>query len=198
MKRARGRPKQFDEETAIHAAGALFWSKGFSATSLDDLAEAMNMNRPSIYRAFGGKETLYRKALLQFRQGMEAAFAATMLSEADVRKALTKFYAQALAIYTSGPEPKGCMVMSTAVTAATGHPEIQTDLLGVIRDLDKKIAQRFQQAREDGQLAPEFDASGRAALAQSLLHSLSLRARAGESSRQLKRLIKTGVDTIVS
>ena len=198
MKRSRGRPRQYDEDVALQAAGEVFWAKGFSATSLDDLAVAMDMNRPSIYRAFGDKEAVYRKALMQFCQGMEAAFERTMLTEDDIRKALTSFYRDALAVYTSGEQPKGCLVMSTAVAAATCHPEIQADLLNVIRDLDQKIAKRLEQARDAGQLTASFDTKGRAAVAQSLLHSLSLRARAGETPARLRRMIESGVETVVS
>ncbi len=195
--RARGRPRQYDEELALGAAGQVFWTKGFSATSLDDLSAAMDMNRPSIYRAFGDKEAIYRKALTQFCRGMEAAFAATMLAEDDVRKALTRFYRAAVATYTAGDQPRGCMVMSTAVAAATSHPEVQADLLAIIRDLDKKMAARLQRAIADGQLPSSFDARGRAAIAQSLLHSLSLRARAGETQSRLRRLIRDGVEMVL-
>ena len=198
MKRKRGRPRQYDEDVALQAAGEVFWTKGFSATSLDDLTVAMGMNRPSIYRAFGDKEAVYRKALMQFCQGMEAAFERTMLAEDDIRKALASFYRDALAVYTSGEQPKGCLVMGTAVAAAVCHPEIQADLLNVIRDLDQKIAKRLEQARDAGQLEASFDATGRAAVAQSLLHSLSLRARAGETPKRLRRMIEAGVETVVS
>ena len=44
----RGRPKLYDSEAALKAAGAVFWAKGYSGTSLDDLSNAMGMNRPSI------------------------------------------------------------------------------------------------------------------------------------------------------
>ena len=198
MKRARGRPRQYEEDVALQAAGEVFWTKGFSATSLDDLAVAMGMNRPSIYRAFGDKEAVYRKALVQFCQGMEAAFERTMLAEDDIRKALRSFYRDALTVYTSGEQPKGCLVMSTAVTAAACHPEIQGDLLNVIRDLDQKFAKRLEQARDAGQLEANFDAVGRGLVAQSLLHSLSLRARAGETPTRLNRMIKAGVETVVA
>ena len=198
MKRTRGRPRQYDEDAALQAAGEVFWTKGFSATSLDDLAAAMGMNRPSIYRAFGDKEAVYRKALMQFCQGMEAAFERTMLEENEIRKALASFYREALTVYTSGEQPRGCLVMSTAVAAAACHPEIQADLLNIIRDLDQKIAKRLEQAREAGQLEASFDATGRAAVAQSLLHSLSLRARAGETPSRLRRMIKDGVEMVVS
>ena len=98
MKRPRGRPRQYDEEHALQAAGQIFWTKGFNATSLDDLSSAMDMNRPSIYRAFGDKEAVYRKALMQFCQSMEAAFEQTMLGENDIRKALAAFYLECKAI----------------------------------------------------------------------------------------------------
>jgi AcrR family transcriptional regulator len=196
--RGRGRPREYDEDLALQEAVQVFWTKGFDATSLDDLSAAMGMNRPSIYRAFGDKEAIYRKALMQFCQGMEAAFARTMLAEDDIRTALTRFYREALETYTDGERAKGCMVMSTAVSAATCHPEIQAELLAIIRGLDKKMAARFQQAVDDGQLPSSSDADGRAALAQSLLHSLSLRARAGESPRKLARLIDTGVAMLTS
>lgn len=198
MKRTRGRPRKFDQSSALQAASDVFWTKGFNATSLDDLSAAMDMKRPSIYNAFGDKEAIYRKALAHFIQGMEAAFAQTMLAEDDIRKALTSFYSGALGIYTSGEQPKGCMVMSTAVAAATCHPEIQADLLNIISELDNKMAMRLEQARDAGQLDSSYDVAGRAAIAQSLLHSLSLRARAGEAQIQLRRIIKSGVEMIVS
>jgi AcrR family transcriptional regulator len=66
MSTQRGRPKKYDPQTALQAAGGVFWAQGFSGTSLDDLSAAMGMNRPSIYRAFGDKEAVYRLALAQW------------------------------------------------------------------------------------------------------------------------------------
>ena len=63
---ARGRPRKFDEDQALNGAMVLFWQKGLSSTSLDELAEAMNMNRPSIYNAFGNKDAIYRTTLARF------------------------------------------------------------------------------------------------------------------------------------
>ena len=66
-----GRPRLFDEDEALTGAMLQFWEKGLSATSLDDLAEAMNMNRPSIYNAFGKKDDIYRKTLARFRTQLD-------------------------------------------------------------------------------------------------------------------------------
>ena len=198
MKRSRGRPRQYDEDLALEAAGQVFWTKGFRATSLDDLSAAMGMNRPSIYRAFGNKEAIYRRALGRFVQGMDAMFGRTMLAQDDIHEGLTRFYREALATYTAGDLPRGCLVMSTAVAAATCHPEIQSDLLAVIRVLDEKMTERMQQAIDDGQVPSSIDARSRAAIAQGILHTLSLRARAGETQRQLRRIIEAGVRIVLS
>ena len=198
MSRARGRPRKFDEDKVIHAAGQVFWQQGFDGTSLDDLAAAMEMNRPSIYRAFGDKETLYRRALEEFGVNMERAVEAAFSSGNNVAKALETFFLEALGIYTSGDQPKGCLVMSTAVSAAVSHPDVKSDLLKVIKRIDKALEERFLIAVDQGQLPAQFDASGRAAIAQSVLHSISIRARAGDKRVTLNRLIKSGVELVIS
>ncbi|MFT4571283.1 MAG: AcrR family transcriptional regulator [Hyphomicrobiaceae bacterium] len=96
------------------------------------------MNRPSIYRAFGDKEAIYRKALAQFCERMDEAVEQTLFAEKDVRKGLTNFYLAALDVYTAGEQQLGCMVMSTAASAATSHPEIQADLMQDIQQIDRK------------------------------------------------------------
>jgi len=196
MKRSRGRPRKYDEEQVLNAAEQVFWLKGYSDTSLDDLSEAMDMNRPSIYRAFGDKEALYRRVLNNFSQKMESGYALTMLDDSDIRLKLTRFYCAALEVYLSGEKPKGCMVMSTAIAAATCHPAIQADLLNTIDGLDNKFTQQFEQAITAGEIPDSIDAGARASIAQSLLHSLSLRARAGEPQEQLIQFIDNGVAVI--
>src|ERR1700712_2309272 len=60
---ARGRPREFCVDEALASALRVFWSKGYEGASLTDLTEAMGITRPSLYSAFGNKESLFRKAL---------------------------------------------------------------------------------------------------------------------------------------
>jgi len=197
MSKQRGRPKLYDSNSALDAAGAVFWSKGFNGTSLDDLATAMSMNRPSIYRAFGDKETIYRQTLARFSDHMEAAFRRTLLGEPELRTGLRKFYREAVDTYTGNDGALGCLVMCTAPAAATSHPQVQSDLLSIIQQIDAKVLRRVEQAQAEGQINTSQDPKQLAKLVQGVLHSLAIRARAGESKASLRKFADSVVAIII-
>ena len=198
MKSQRGRPKLYDTEVALKAAGAVFWEKGFSGTSLDDLSDAMGMNRPSIYRAFGDKEEIYRQSLNQFGKVMDEAFTQTLMHEKEIRKGLRKFYRKALEVYSSDETALGCMVWSTAPAATLIHPEVQADLLDAINHVDARLMQKIELAIEQGQVNKNVDAKSLSKLLQALLHSISIRVRAGQSLAGLRRLIDASIEMLLS
>ncbi len=58
-----GRPKEFDEETALEQAMEVFWANGYEATSVQTLLDAMGINRGSMYDTFGDKHALFSQAI---------------------------------------------------------------------------------------------------------------------------------------
>ena len=87
--RRRGRPREFDPEEVLARALDVFLERGYSASSLDDLAGAMGMNRPSLYNAFGNKESLYRHVFARFTAMMNAEVDAVFAAHEDLRGALS-------------------------------------------------------------------------------------------------------------
>ena len=197
MKTPRGRPKKYDAQTALQAAGDVFWAQGLGDTSLDELSAAMGMNRPSIYRAFGNKEAIYRQAMAQFRSHMQQGFEQKLVSEDDLRIGLRKFYRAALDVYFASETPRGCMVMCTAPSAALIYPDVQADLFTIIEQLDQQLMKRVELAMKQGQLPAATDAKLLSKLIQSILHSIAIRVRAGESKASLRRLSDAAVLTLL-
>lgn len=193
----RGRPKQYDADVALKAAGDVFWNKGFSGTSLDDLSTAMGMNRPSIYRAFGDKETIYRLTLAEFGRRMNEAFEQTIGPDGDFQHGLARFYRAALDVYCGDDVELGCMVMCTAPAAAMAHPEVRAELSEVIATLDGRLLARVESAIDQGQLPKSADARVLSKLLQAVLHSLAIRARAGESKVSLQRFVDGAIVLIL-
>src|SRR5262245_6142912 len=57
------RPREFDEGEVLDAIVSTFWSRGFEATSIQDIVEATGLSRASLYGAFGDKEKLFERAI---------------------------------------------------------------------------------------------------------------------------------------
>src|SRR5262249_12165259 len=81
---ARGRPREFDADEALDRALEGVWRKGYGGASRRALTRARGINRPSLYAAFGNKESLFRKALARYLDG-PAAYAREALEEPTAR-----------------------------------------------------------------------------------------------------------------
>ena len=195
-KSSRGRPRQYDPEQVLDSAIAVFSTKGYTGTSLDDLASAMGMNRPSLYLAFGDKQSLYRQALERFVQHLRAAIGSVVIAEPNLQKALLNFYAGGLDVYFTNNPPLGCFMFCTAPVEALVHPEIQQDMRAVLEEVDTILERKFQQAQQDGQYPADSDTTSAAKVAQAVLHSLAIRARAGESRVVLDKMAAHAVKVL--
>jgi AcrR family transcriptional regulator len=193
-KRPRGRPRAYDPDEALGQAMAAFWDAGYAATSLDDLSAATGMNRPSLYAAFGDKQAIYLKAIARYRAGPALREA---LQGGTLREALTRAYRAALSVYVAGDQgQRGCFVIGTAATEAVTNPIVRAEVATVLSEVDEAYENRIREALEKGELPADADPVSLARLASAVLHSLAVRARAGEKRRRLQALADAAVDLI--
>jgi AcrR family transcriptional regulator len=192
----RGRPPKYDPDEALDNAIRVFWAKGLTAASLDDLSDAMNMNRPSIYNAFGDKESIYRKAMARFVDQLGEQLESILFSEPSLNKAMKLFYSSALDMYFSGDEPLGCFVTCTATVEAARYPEIKKDLKLVIDRVDSAIERRLLKAQEEGHWPQDKEPKNVAKLLHATLQSVAVRARSGEPRASLNRMCSSTVDML--
>ncbi len=139
----RGRPRTFDGDQALDAAMRVFWSKGFSATSIEDISEATGLQRPSLYAAFGNKAALFRAALARFLSIYTAPESAALAdpgsaSGAAVDDALAKLKDR----LTREHDPHGCFVAQAVADATSLEPEVQVDLKAILDGIEKSVQSR--------------------------------------------------------
>jgi len=182
--RPRGRPRKFDEAVVLRAALERFRTHGFAATSLDDLADATGVNRPSLYATFGDKKALYLAALAGVKAYTERRFDALIAANYPMEKMLKALFLGTIESYLTGETgPSGCIAINTAATEAVTDPDIRATLAGFLAMEDAKIEILLRQA---GSPAPK----GHARILASMLHSLSVRARAGAPREELIAIAK--------
>lgn len=191
--RPRGRPRSFDTEATLAQATLTFWQRGYASTSMDDLSNATGLNRPSLYGAFGDKHALYLQALRLYTEQSNAAIAMA-LEGRSLRDGLLRVYELALQLYYPAHEAaRGCLLIGTAATEAPRDEAIRKQLGDSLSGFTAAFEARMQQAVDAGELPAGTDVAMRAQLASAVLHSMALRARAGDPRKALATLAKAGV-----
>jgi TetR/AcrR family transcriptional regulator, copper-responsive repressor len=192
----RGRPREYDPETAVQAAMGVFWKLGYAATSLDEISAATGMNRPSLRAAFGDKHAIYLRALRNYWE-LKLVALREALADQPLEAALMRAYEAALSIYFSGEEgARGCFVLGTAITEAAEDAEIRSIVTEVLEGLDAGFEARLRAAYAAGELRQDVDVETLAALATATMHSIAVRARAGAAREELLRLAHGAVGVI--
>lgn len=193
----RGRPVKYDRDQAIERATDLFWSAGFAATSLDALGDAMEMTRPSLAGAFGDKEALYLAALGRYRDAGVAALTATLSGERPLRTELAAVLRDSTDIYlASADAARGCLLVGTASVEAVHRPSVRQVLKESLGAFNAVLEARIRKAIAEGELPPGADAASLAAVTSAVMHSLAVRARAGEPREALDQLSRAALDLI--
>ena len=196
-KAKRGRPRRYDPATALAKATSVFWDSGFAATSLDDLSAATGMNRPSLYGAFGDKRALYLAAVEGYRAAARAALAEALAPGRALREGFALVYAKALALYLSGESsPRGCFLIGTAATEAVLDAEVRAAFRDGLREIEAAFEARIRLARAVGELGRAAAPGALARLATAYLHTLAVRARAGEPRASLEAIAREAVELI--
>lgn len=109
--RPRGRPRRFDPEQAIAAAQRLFHARGYDAVSVADVTDALGINPPSFYAAFGNKGGLYRRVLDRYADTSAIPLSQLLRPDRPVAESLAAVLEDAARRYAADPVASGCLVL---------------------------------------------------------------------------------------
>ena len=119
------RPKAFDPDDILDRATALFWRKGYEATSVADLVEALGINRGSLYGTFKDKHALFLAAFDLYDEreiGAKVRHLRTM--QGPGRDRIQSMFDNVIRGVEERGDRRGCLVCNTAVEQAAADPEI--------------------------------------------------------------------------
>ena len=188
----RGRPREFCVDQALARALEIFWSKGYEGTSLTDLTEAMGINRPSMYAAFGNKEELFKKALdLYEREKM--AYIGKALAQPTAREVAETMLRGSIETACGGDQPHGCLRVINSVACSTEAGSIREEIVKRGKAARGALVDRFERAKSEGDLPAHVDSLGLTGVLTSMLQGISLQASQGAPREDLERLAQSAL-----
>jgi AcrR family transcriptional regulator len=200
--RGRGRPRAFDRDRALRAAMTLFWTKGYEATSIADLTEALGIGVKSLYAAFGSKDDLYAEALRCYSASYEHLVLGRFHDAPSARDAVHAYLADSACAMTGSDTslPHGCMVTLGSV-GSDGHADL-CELLRASRGVAFDVLYaRLERAVAEGELPPSTDIANLSRYVQIVQSGMAIRARDGADRAELQAvadLAMAGWDGIVA
>ncbi|EZP70971.1 TetR family transcriptional regulator [Sphingomonas paucimobilis] len=186
----RGRPREFDPDKALAAALEIFWRRGYEGASLAELTEAMGITKPSLYACFGNKESLFRKALDLYERD-KLCYVKSALEAPTAKEVAERLLRGALAMQCGSTDPKGCMGVISSV-ANTSHAEcIREEILARRASSDRALVERFERAKEEGDLPPGVEPRALALYLSTILQGIAVQAGSGVAESRLTQLVDT-------
>lgn len=189
---AMGRPRAFCVDMALNRALEVFWRKGYEGASLNDLTEAMGINKPSLYAAFGNKEELFRKALDRYSREKvaylhEAVDAPTAYGMAE------RMLFGAAQMLTDAEHPVGCLTVKGAMTCSDQSPSVKGELDNIRIKFETTMRERLERAKREGDLPADADCEHLCRFLSTIIQGMSVQAAGGASRDALRMVAETAL-----
>jgi TetR/AcrR family transcriptional repressor of nem operon len=179
------RTREFSETEALDQAMEVFWSKGYEATTLQDLIFAMGISKSSFYETFGNKHELLLSAIENYVETKVEAVVKLLDGEPSGKKAIEDIFG----IYIESCE-KGCFLCNCSLELSRHDPAVAEKIAGGMARIEEAYCRAVTRGQGAGEIPPGRDAR---ALARYLLNSengIFISAQAGLDREALKDVVQ--------
>ena len=151
------RPREFDADTALDRAMDVFWSKGYEATSLDDLCEVTGLSRSSFYATFGSKRNLLLRSVDRYVEQRTPKIAAVLAQPLPIRDAFAALARQFIDQIVSGPGRRGCFLGNCAAELPRSDRAALARVRQGLESTEATFREALARAQARGELPSDAD-----------------------------------------
>ncbi|NMH28740.1 TetR/AcrR family transcriptional regulator [Flavobacterium silvaticum] len=148
---------EFNECEIIEKAMNVFWEKGYHATSMQDLVDAMQINRSSLYNTIGDKHALFLKCVKNYTEGVLCETREKISKEKSALQALVNIIKDKAAWVANSD--KGCLGIKTIFEIAPEDESVRNVLSKNNEVYLIMLSDLIQKAIDDKELNVTEDAS---------------------------------------
>ena len=118
------RTPEYDRSVVVDRAMAVFWTRGYSQTSICHLVKATGLKPGSLYAAFGSKKGVFLEVLDEYNRG----FVREIRSIANLRSskidAIRSILERIVDDSVNGNDRRGCLAVNALTEMAEHEPDV--------------------------------------------------------------------------
>ena len=179
------KPKQYDRNDLLMQAVELFRRQGYNGTSTAELAEALGINKKSMYSEFGSKEGLFDAALSYYNSNhLTWVLGALEKDNADletIRKAFEGYASASEGAFRG----LGCLLCNTAAERGSLPDKVLPHVDHYFERIHKAFQNALDNAREQNALKDTVEIHETANFLTTLMIGMSASIRAEAPPEQL-------------
>jgi AcrR family transcriptional regulator len=189
---AMGRPRAFDADAALDQAMEVFWRHGYEGATIAQLTEAMGINPPSLYAAFGSKEGLLKAALDRY-SAKRASWMEEIVSAPTAREVAERMLMGTADIQTDPANPPGCLLVQAGLACGTGSENVPFELAAHRAQTEDQLRDRFVRAKAVGDLKETADPAALARYLSAVSAGMGVMASSGADREALRQVAAVSV-----
>ncbi|MDA1090095.1 MAG: TetR/AcrR family transcriptional regulator [Proteobacteria bacterium] len=190
------RPREFDTTEALSQAMQVFWTKGYEATSLCDLLDAMGLSKSSFYDTFGCKHEVFLATIEHYKKTMTAQFSGVAGLDSPARKLIESMFDRAVNRMAEAGGQRGCYLNNCAVEVALHDPKAAKLIDGGISLMEDAFFSLVLRGQSEGDIATDKDARALARFLTSSLNGLLVIGKANPDRETLTDICKTTLSVL--
>ncbi|MCV3274244.1 TetR/AcrR family transcriptional regulator [Roseobacter sinensis] len=188
--------KTFDLDEATDKAISVFWKKGYEGTSMADLTAGMEINKGSLYNAFGSKQALFDRALLRYDQQTRAAMLAELATFDDPVAAITELFDRMIDAGCKDQRNLGCFLINTAQDLPNQTPDVTEIVRTSLAEIEDFLRAMLRRGQKTGQISEQLDVETTAQSLLAMFAGLRLLSR-GAVAPQVLEGVRSGVQQLL-
>jgi TetR/AcrR family transcriptional repressor of nem operon len=189
------RPKEFERDTALDSAIAIFCDHGFEGTSTDALLDKMGISRQSLYDTFGDKRRLYLEALQRYVQDGVAIQIAVLNAPPSPLKGIEAVLL-AMASKASVAGAPSCMGIGATCEFGQSDAEVSALIGASGKRLLSALERRLAEAKTKGEVGKDVDQRAAAQFVKATIAGMKLAARGGATGDTLRNIARMALRSL--
>jgi len=184
--------KQFDVDAARERAMATFWARGYKATSMQELLDAMGIQRGSFYGTFGSKRDILLDSLRRYDADRAKAFAELRRGR-TAAQAIERLFRNIADGTGLRAGPRGCFLVASASELAPGDEEVAAIVNRAFADIESFLRDAIEDGKSRREIAATLDPGTLARALLGMLLGMQVLSRSGANRKVLASIADQAV-----